>query len=132
MIQIGNARVEWTDDGCITRYPDGTSYRALPHHDDHHYTLIAARCGYRPDHDGRLQYCVEHEAAHHMVSEWIAGHRSQVLWPLAHGYEPMPSEAVLEEMAAQQLQRWLRANERPIVAGLDWDELKFRALALLD
>jgi hypothetical protein len=37
-----------------------------------------------------------------------------------------------EEIAAQTFQRWLRANERPIVSGVDWDRLKAEALELLD
>lgn len=127
-IQIGTATVEYTPDGCATHYPDGTHYGAQPH-DTHHYHVIAHRCGYGDD---ILRYCREHEAAHHMVSEWIAGRRSEVLWPLCHGYDPDQAEAVMEEIAAQAFQRWLRANERPIIGGLDWDDLKARALALLD
>lgn len=40
-------------------------------------------------------------------------------------------ESVEEEIAAQVLQRWLRANERPIVSGVDWDAMKRDALELL-
>jgi hypothetical protein len=32
----------------------------------------------------------------------------------------------------QTFQRWLRAHERPIVADVDWDQLKARAITLLD
>lgn len=131
-IHIGTATVEYTDDGCLTRYEDGSSYGALPHHNDHHYTLIAARCGYRPDHEGRLQYAREHECAHHMVSEWIMGCPSYVVWSLAHGAIPGQGLTTFEEMAAQTFQRWLRANERPIIGGIDWDDLKARALGLLN
>lgn len=127
MIQIGNATVEYTADGCVTRYPDGTSYGAQPH-DTHHYHVIAHRSGYGDD---ILAYCREHEVAHHIVAEWIAGRCSQVLWPLAHGYEPDPADAVMEEIAAQTFQRWLRANERPIVGGCDWDGIKRRAAEAL-
>jgi hypothetical protein len=35
-------------------------------------------------------------------------------------------------VAAQTFQRWLRANERPICSGLDWDGLKRDALDLLN
>lgn len=127
-IQIGTASVEYTPDGCVTRYRDGASYGAQPH-DTHHYHVIAHRCGYGDD---ILAYCREHETAHHIVSEWIVGHPSHVIWSLAHGGEPHQGVATLEEMAAQQFQRWLRANERPIIGGVDWDILKARALALLD
>lgn len=131
-IQIGNATIEYTPEGCITLYPNGTSYGAHPHHEDHLYTLIAARCGYSPDHDGRLQYAREHEVCHHIVGCWIKGGGSDVIGPLAHGKEPCPIDALLEESLVMTLQRWLRANERPIVAGADWDDIKRRALGLLD
>jgi len=141
-IQIGTATVEYTPDGCVTRYADGTSYGALPHNTSD-YDLIAKRLGYlkgvwrgaapeRIRAETRMAYCREHECAHHMVSEWIMGRPSQVLWPLAHGYEPDPADAVQEEALAMTFQRWLRANERPIIGGVDWDALKARALALLD
>jgi len=64
--------------------------------------------------------------------ECIDGYPSHVLWALAHGHEPHPGVAVLEEMGAHTVQRWLRANERPIVGSVDWDDLKACALALLD
>lgn len=141
-IQIGSATVTYTSEGAVTTYPDGTSYGALPH-DTPHYDEIAKRCGYLKGvwrgrasesalADARRAYCLEHEAAHHMVSEWIMGRRSEVLWSLAHGYDPDPADAILEEIAAQTFQRWIRANERPIVAGVDWDDLKSRALEVLD
>jgi hypothetical protein len=34
-------------------------------------------------------------------------------------------------MAAQTFQRWLRANERPILGGVDWDDLKRDALCMM-
>ena len=130
--RIGTATVVYTQEGCFTRYDDGASYGAHPHHEDHHYTVIASRCGYSPDHAGRLQYAREHEACHHIVAEWIGGYTSKVLWPLAHGRDPVAMDATLEEAAAMTFQRWLRANERPIIGGVDWDGLKGRALGLLD
>ena len=124
MIRIGSALLIYTGAGCLTRYEDGASYGAQPH-DTHQYAVIAHRCGYGDD---LLAYCREHEAAHHMVSEWIMGGPSAVLWALAHGRVPTPGAATFEEMAAQQFQRWLWANERPIIGGVDWDRLKRRAL----
>lgn len=126
-IQIGNATIEYTPQGCVTHYPDGTSYGAHPHV-THHYHVVSHRCGYGDD---ILRYAREHEACHHIVSEWIAGRRSDVLWPLAHGYEPDPAEAVFEEAMTMTLQRWLRASERPIIGGVDWCDIKRRALEVL-
>lgn len=127
-LTIGSATVIYYEDGAYTRWSDGASYAAQPDHADHHYTLIAARCGYSPDHAGRLAYCREHEAFHHMVSEWIMDGPSYVLWRLAHGAAPDPCLAVAEEALTMTFQRWVRANERPIIGGVDWDGLKARAL----
>lgn len=139
-ITIGDAVVRWTPDGALTTYGDGSSYGAQPH-DTPHYDEIAERCGYglglpwgdaQRRAQGRLRYCREHEVCHHVVAEWILGRESQVLWPLAHGYEPDQAEAIAEEALTMTFQRWLRAGERPIIAGVDWDGLKARALAALD
>lgn len=127
-IQIGTATLTFYPDGAFTTYSDGATYAAQPH-DTHHYHVIAHRCGYGDD---ILRYAREHEACHHFVSEWIGGYTSKVLWPLAHGAQPDRYEAISEEALTMTLQRWLRANERPIIAGVDWDALKARALALLD
>jgi hypothetical protein len=127
-MRIGTATVCYYDGGAFTRYDDGSSYAAHPH-DTHHYHVIAHRCGYGDD---ILRYAREHEVCHHIVSEWIGGYTSKVLWPLAHGRDPDPVEAIMEEAMAMTFQRWLRANERPIIGGVLWDDLKARALALLD
>ena len=143
MIRIGTATITYYPEGAFTTYEDGTSYAAQPHNTPH-YDEIARRCGYglpdgphphsRRDRDeaSRLAYCRKHEVCHHIVSEWIGGHTSRVLWPLAHGREPVPYEAIAEEALAITFQRWLRANERPMIGDVDWDELKARALTLLD
>jgi len=126
-VEIGNATVEYTPGGCVTRYPNGASYGAHPH-DTHHYHVIAHRCGYGDD---ILTYAREHEVCHHVVGLWIKGGGSDVIGPLAHGQEPNPTKAVLEEALVMTFQRWLRANERPIIAGVDWDSLKARTLEAL-
>lgn len=128
MMQIGTATVRYYPEGAFTTYADGTSYAAHPH-DTHHYHVVAHRLGYGDD---ILRYAREHEVCHHIVSEWIGGHTSKVLWPLAHGRDPDPAEAVYEEALTMTFQRWLRANEQPIIGGVDWTGLKSRALALLD
>jgi hypothetical protein len=127
-MQIGTATLTKYDGGCFTQYEDGSSYGAH-HHETPHYYVISHRLGYGDD---LARYCFEHEACHHMAAEWIFGHTSKVLWPLAHGRDPDPADAVMEEMAAMTLQRWLRANERPIIGSVDWSGIKTRALALLD
>ena len=125
-ITIGDAVVHWTPDGALTTYGDGSSYGAQPH-DTHHYHVIAHRCGYGDD---ILAYCREHEVCHHIVAEHILGRESQVLWPLAHGYEPDQADAIAEEALTMTFQRWLRAGERPIIGGdVDWAGLKARARA---
>lgn len=126
-MQIGTATLTFYPEGAFTSYADGTSYAAQPH-DTHHYAVIAHRCGYGDD---ILAYAREHEACHHIAAEWICGWTSKVLWPLAHGREPDPYDAISEEALTMTFQRWLRANERPIIGGVNWDGLKGRALALL-
>lgn len=117
-------RYEW---GATTRFPDGTTVDAIPH-DTHHYHVIAHRLGYEDD---ILTYCQEHELAHSVVAEFFTDTPSDVLWQLAHGKKPNHWNMVAEEMAAQALQRFVRAGERPIISGVDWNSLRevFRAYA---
>ena len=80
----------------------------------------------------RLAYCREHEVFHHVVGAVFYFGPSPVLWRLAHG-EPVDEKyAALEEATVMALQRWVRAGERPIIGGVDWDALKAQCLALLD
>lgn len=127
MIRLRFAWIAWTDTGAISWF-GGASYATLPH-DTHHYHVIAHRCGYGDD---VLAYAREHDFCHHFVAERLRGLPSAVLRPLAHGREPDPAEALFEEMAVQTFQRWMRANERPILAGVDWDALKADALTLIE
>jgi hypothetical protein len=127
VIRTRYAAVELTAQGCVTHFLDGTSYGAHPH-DTHHYAVIAHRCGYGDD---LLAYCREHEICHLLVEEWLHDRPSRILWGLAHGEPLAPHEAAYEEIAAQALQRWVRAAERPIIGGVDWDALKHRALVTL-
>jgi hypothetical protein len=128
MIRLTHCSIEWTDHGCVTRFPDGAEVGAYPHPEQPHYHVIAHRCGYGDD---LLAYCREHEFCHALVAERFYDDVSFVLFPLAHKLKPPGGFALLEEIAAQTLQRWLRANERPILAGCDWDALKRDALELL-
>lgn len=128
----------WTEQGALTVFPsaDGLyrlhgdaaySTEAYPHPDDHHYHVIAHRCGYGDD---LLAYCREHELAHALVAQCIGASRpSTVLWHQARMLGPAPvGLSIFEEIAAQALQRWVRANERPILAGADWDAIKLTFL----
>lgn len=99
------------------------------HHTTPHYYVIAHRLGYGDD---LRQYALEHEVCHHLVCEWLLERPSPVLWALAHGEPVDAGEAAFEELAAMALQRWVRANERPIVGNVDWDGLKELALEKLD
>lgn len=120
MIQLRFASVEYQPHGCTSRFPDGTSVDAIPHPWDHCYSIIAMRCGYGFD---LMAYCREHEVAHHVVSDFLLNRASPILWGLAHDDPLPPHESAFEEMMAQSLQRFVRAAERPIIGGVDWDAL---------
>lgn len=128
-IHLDHCEIEYTPEGCTTRFHDGTTIDACPHPEMPHYHVIAHRCGYQDD---ILAYCREHEVAHEIVAEYLTGTPSDVLWQLAHGKTAARWNMVAEEALAQMLQRFVRANERPIISGVDWDGLKARALAALD
>lgn len=128
MIQLEFCTVERTDWGCCVRFPDGSSAPAVPQTVPH-YTVIAHRCGYGDD---LHAYCVEHDFSHAFTEERLHRRPSRVLWALAHGGMLSGNEAAYEEIAAQVFQRWLRANERPIIGGIAWDDLKRDALRLLE
>jgi hypothetical protein len=91
--------------------------------------VIAHRCGYGDDVD---RYCWEHDIAHHLVAHWLQDAESAVLAGLARRRPLTGRQAAYEEMMAQAFQRWLRANEQPIVGGARWHDWKAEALALLD
>lgn len=110
-----------------TMFNDGTSWGAYPH-DTHHYHVITHRCGYG---NNVWQYCMEHEFCHSFVAEYLGNKVSPVLWDLAHGNTPSKTAAAIEECFVQMFQRWLRANERPIIGDVDWDDMKSQALAYL-
>jgi hypothetical protein len=119
--------IHFYDWGCVTRFPDGSECPSIPHNAPH-YFVIAHRCGYGDD---ILRYCHEHDLAHALIEEAVHDRPSFVLASLAHGETPSAELCLYEELAAQTLQRWARANERPIIGGIDWDALRTRFLALL-
>jgi hypothetical protein len=144
---LDHATVTLTDEGCYTTFGDGTTWGALPH-DTPHYDEIAERCGYldwetratwpadptRAQREAaRMAYCREHEVFHHVVGAvFYRAQSSPVLWALAHGLEVDEMAAAVEEAMVMTVQRWVRAGERPIIGGVDWDDLRARCLALLD
>lgn len=129
IVSLAHCRIELTDWGCETRFHDGSSIGAHSHPDDHHYHVIAHRLGYDCDIE---RYCVEHEFCHSFVAEYLWDVASPVLWALAHDIEIGERDSIPEECLVQAFQRWLRANERPIIGGADWGLLKAMALEMLD
>lgn len=134
-IGLRYVEIEWLPDGCTTRFLDGAHYEAQPHHTDD-YSAIATRCGYRGVLAAeRLRYAREHDFCHSFVAERIGGEDHSVcpiLWTLAHGKHLPPVNAARTEALVQMFQRWLRADERPIlIDGIDWWGMKRDALALL-
>lgn len=127
-INLRFCSIDYTDAGCTTRFLDGTWVDACPHPEMPHYHVIAHRCGYGDD---LLAYAREHEVAHELVAEHFTDNPSVVLWGLAHDYKQPAALVTYEEVMAQTLQRWIRANEEPIVAGVDWGGLKQHALEKL-
>jgi hypothetical protein len=119
--------VEWTQWGCVTRFADGAEAPSAPH-DTPHYHVIAHRLGYG---DETLAFCREHDFAHSFVEERLHGRASRVLVAAARGKPLTGPESAYEELAAQAMQAWLRANQRPIISGVNWDRLKAEALELL-
>ena len=128
MIRLRYALLSPTTQGCITLFEDGSEASSIPHNTPH-YHVVAHRLGYG---DNLLAYCFEHEFCHSFVEERLHDRPSQVLWAVAHGQTLSGPTSAYEEIAAQVFQRWLRANERPILSGVDWDKLKADALVLLE
>lgn len=122
------ATVEPTPRGCITRFDDGSECASHDHPNDPHYRVISHRTGYGDD---TARYALEHDVCHLLIEEALYGRPSRILHGLALGVPLHPKASVYEEMAAQSLQRWIRANERPIIGGVNWDALKDHAIRTL-
>jgi hypothetical protein len=129
VIRLKYATLTFTEWGCVTRFEDGTECPATPHPNMPHYHVVAHRLGYADD---LLGYTREHEFAHSFLAERLHDAPSEVLWAVAHGKQLSGRAAAYEELASQAFQRWLRANERPLISGVKWDDLKRDALALLE
>ena len=125
MIQLRFSAIEFTPEGAVSRFGDGSSWGALPH-DAPHYHYLAYRYG----HDGdTLAYCRAHELCHHLIAESFSCH-SPVIWALAHGEQPTPLIAAAEEALAHVLHRYATTGEPPLIEGVDWAALKRRFLEL--
>lgn len=125
-------RIDVWANACFTHFPDGEFAPAIPHPHDPHYCMITQRCGYgAPTEVSCMQYCIEHEFAHAFVEQELYDRPSRVLWGVAHKKPLRAKDAVYEEFMAQGFQRWLRKHERPIIGGVDWDELKLEARGIL-
>lgn len=129
LICLRYASIGWIPKGCIVCFEDGFTVEGHAHPGNIHYHVIAARLGYGDD---VLAYSREHDFAHLFIEECLHNRPSQVLWHVAHGSPLSGPESIYEELAAQSFQAWLRANQRPITSGVDWDALKRDALAMLD
>lgn len=125
MVDLLYCAIEWTDYGTRVVFADGAEASAWPHYEDPHYHVVSHRCGYGDD---LLWYCREHELAHAVIGEVLLDGPSYVLNCLAHQRDVNYAAAVFEETAVQTLQRWVRANEQPIVGDCDWWKLRERFL----
>ena len=131
MLQLKHASIKWTDYGCAVVI-DGKEVGAWPHPEMTDYHVIAARLGYQYD---LLRYTREHELCHLIVEEWFYDRPSQILSAIANGKMLSGKTSAYEELMAQTLQRWVRTNERPLIGGVQWDDLKewtLKAIAKLD
>jgi hypothetical protein len=129
MIELAHCNIKFEPWGVRVVFPDGLYADGTPHPGMPHYHVIAHRCGYGDD---LVAYCREHDFAHAFVEERLHYRPSRVLRGIATGRMISGEDAAYEEAFAQMFQRWVRANERPLLAGVDWDALKREALGLLD
>jgi hypothetical protein len=127
-IQLAHARIERTAYGCCSTFADGAVLPSQAHWTPHYY-VVSHRTG---NGDDVVAYAFHRDFAHHFLAERLLGKPSPALWGAAHGKPVTPGEAAIEEAAVMTFQRWLHANERPIIGpGVDWDSLKADALAML-
>lgn len=129
MLRLRYCSIEWTERGARVSFLGGADTEAWPHPDDHHYHVISHRLGYGDD---VMAYCREHELAHAVIAEEFMDGPSYVLRMLARGMTPDPKIAVVEELLVAAVLRWVRGNERPIVADFDWDGLRARFLGYVE
>jgi hypothetical protein len=118
----------YTPEGCRTVYSDGATLDSYPHLEMPHYYVISHRTGYGDD---VMAYCREHDLFHHLVACFFGTISSSVLWRSAHSGDDGPIPAAYEEVLVMTCQKWVRANERPIIGDVNWDAFKAKALGVL-
>lgn len=122
MLKLRYCSIEWNEAGSRVLFPGSGETCAFPHPEVPHYHVIAHRCGYADD---LLAYCREHDLAHAVVAEEFMKEPSYVLRCSALEQQPQDRARVIyEECMVQMLQRWVRANERPIIEGWSWSVLR--------
>jgi hypothetical protein len=129
-MRLKYAEITFYSWGCETNFSHGRKpVRSTPHPEDPHYHIISHRCGYLDD---VRSYCWEHDLAHLFIEERLFDRPSRVLLAVAQERTLSGDESMYEELAAQSLQAFVRANVEPIVAGVDWRKLKHDFLAMLE
>lgn len=95
-----------------------------------HREADAREAGYGAD---WRRFAIEHDLAHHIVADAMG-------WPWSFALhdgdgtldlKDAPAPIQQEEAIVVALQRFLRAGERPIIAGVDWDGLRKRAMEVM-
>jgi hypothetical protein len=114
-VEIGGATVEFFNRLTISRYPNGKTVEAAPHHTEE-YRQRARDLGYisrdfqgndHPDTDAMSR---DHEVCHHLLADLVGLPASPVMLACALGH-PLPPDhppAGREEAAVLALQAWLR------------------------
>lgn len=129
-LDLKHCSVEWTPLGSTVSFPNGEHCGSRPHRDNFHYRVISHRLGYGDD---VMAYCREHDLAHALLSEEFAdGPPIALLETAKYGAALDVGYNIMEECTAHVLQRWIRANERPIIGNCDWDGLKARFLQCVE
>lgn len=121
MIELKFARIDFTSEGAVSYFPDGTSWGATPH-DTAHYHHLAFKYGHEGD---TLAYCHIHELCHHLVAEEF-GRPSAVLSFLAKGMTPPRLSCASEEALAMALHLYAMTGEPPFIDRVDWPALRER------
>jgi hypothetical protein len=129
-MRLKYAEITFYSWGCETVFDSGGKpVRSTPHPEDHHYHIISHRCGYLDD---IRSYCWEHDLAHLFIEQYLFDRPSRVLLSIAEERTLYGAESMYEEVAAQTLQAFARANVEPIVAGVHWRALKREFISLAD
>jgi hypothetical protein len=127
VISLKFCSIVWTPEGCDTHFDDGT-IAGSKWHDTPHYHVASHRVGLGHN---LLAYTRSHDVCHALVEEWMHDRPSQVLWGVAHNKMLSGRKSAYEEIATVAAQRWIHANEEPIISGVRWDAFKAKAIELM-